>query len=162
MLRVISASRRVRKTGAVPVFGFTRAKCDGARGKHRSGSFTVAVLWRKNAQGVSGNLRSRAAEHEGAELEPHVHVLEEYLLGACSRSRTALRTPSGGDFLEEGGSGLVGVDSRGREEANDAVGPEQPCGALDEQGVEVDVCRLPAGGSRLNPGPERRACRPFA
>ena len=59
MRRVRSASRRVRKTGEVPVLGLTRAKSAGLRGKARSGSLTVSVSCRKKAQRVSGNVRSR-------------------------------------------------------------------------------------------------------
>ena len=58
MRRVISASRLVRNMGAVPLFGFTRAKSDGASGKQRSGFSMVRVSWRKKAHSVSSNRRS--------------------------------------------------------------------------------------------------------
>ena len=59
MRRVMSASRRVRKTGAVPVLGLTRAKSSGLRVKARSGSFAmVSVSGRKKPQRVSGKVRS--------------------------------------------------------------------------------------------------------
>ena len=46
---------------------------------------------------------------------------------------------AGGDGFEEAGGGLVGVDAGGSEQADDAVGFGQAHGALDEEGVEVDV-----------------------
>ena len=58
MRRVISASRRVRNMGAVPVLGFTRAKSEGASAKQRSESLMVSVSWRKKAHSVSWNRRS--------------------------------------------------------------------------------------------------------
>ena len=58
MRRVMSASRRMRKTGAVPVFGFTRAKSSGASGKQWSGSLMASISCRKKAHSVSSKRRS--------------------------------------------------------------------------------------------------------
>ena len=58
MRRVRSASRRVRKTGAVPVLGLTRAKSSGVRVKARSESLMASVPGRKKPQRVSGKVRS--------------------------------------------------------------------------------------------------------
>ena len=58
MRRVRSASRRVRKTGAVPVLGLTRAKSSGAQGEGAVGVvLMVSVSCRKKAQRVSGKVR---------------------------------------------------------------------------------------------------------
>ena len=46
--------------------------------------------------------------------------------------------------LKKAGGGLVGVDAGGCEQADDAVRFDQPHGALDEEGVEVDVADRPA------------------
>ena len=77
MRRVISASRRVRNMGAVPVFGFTRAKSEEANAKQRFGSLMVSISCRKKAHSVSVEPPLRAAEYQGAELEPGVHIGEE-------------------------------------------------------------------------------------
>ena len=58
MGRVISASRLVRNMGAVPVFGFTRAKSEEANAKQRFGSLMVSISCRKKAHSVSSNRRS--------------------------------------------------------------------------------------------------------
>ena len=58
MRRVISASRLVRNMGAVPVFGFTRAKSEEANAKQRFGSLMVSISCRKKAHSVSSNRRS--------------------------------------------------------------------------------------------------------
>ena len=71
--RVMSASRRVRKTGAVPVFGFTRAKSSGVNGKQRSGSSWTGfrVMQEESAFSVWSNLSLLATQNnEGAEFEP--------------------------------------------------------------------------------------------
>ena len=90
-----------------------------------------------------------AAEDERAELEPRVDVGEE---GRQVRSEAAILeveqagdAPAGGDGLEELGGGLVGVDAGRREQAHEAVGLDQAQGALDEQGVEVDVAAAQQG-----------------
>src|ERR1700682_1466934 len=49
MAVVKSASWCVRKIGAVPVFGFTRAKSFAVRGKHLSGSASSEISCKKNA-----------------------------------------------------------------------------------------------------------------
>ena len=70
MRRVRSASRRVRKTGAVPVLGLTRAKSSGLKVKPRFG-IVLCVLVSVQEEGAAsfreGALRS--ADDEGAELE---------------------------------------------------------------------------------------------
>ena len=70
MRRVMSASRRVRKTGAVPVLGLTRAKSEGEqRGKQRSGVVDGGgVVEEEGALGF-GEAALFAAEDEGAEFE---------------------------------------------------------------------------------------------
>ena len=53
--------------------------------------------------------------------------------------------------MEKGGGGLIGEDAGGGEQADDAVGSGKAHGALDEEGVEVDVAaaeqRVVAGGA---------------
>ena len=66
-----------------------------------------------------------------------MNVREEDL--AVFEIEEAADAAAGGDGFEEAGGGLVGVDAGGDEEADDAVGFGQAHGALDEEGVEVDV-----------------------
>ena len=149
MRRVRSASRRVRKTGAVPVLGLTRAKSSGVRVKARSGSVMASVSDRKKPQRVSGKGALGAADDEGTELEAGVDVGEE---GRQVGTQTAVLevvdagdAAGGGDGLEEAGGGAVGVDAGGGEEADEAVGLDEPEGAFDEEGVEVDVATAEQG-----------------
>ena len=137
MRRVISASRRVRKTGAVPVFGLTRAKSAGARVKPRSGSLIVWVSVEE--EGAPGLFETPvlAAEYQGAEFERRMDVLEEDL--SVLEVEEAGDASVGGDGLEEIGGGLVGVDAGGREQSDEAIRLDQAHRALDEQRVEVDV-----------------------
>ena len=61
MATVSSASRRLRKTGAVPVLGLTRAKSAAASGKRRSGSSLSATACRKKAQRAGAGAGARPA-----------------------------------------------------------------------------------------------------
>ena len=143
MRRVMSASRRVRKTGAVPVLGLTRAKSAGARVKPRSGSSIVRVSGRKKAHLVWSkrrssppNTRAQNLKREstsgknGGKVCSEPAVLEVEQAGDAS---------AGGDGLEEVGGGLVGVDAGGREQSDEAIRLDQAHRPLDEQRVEVDV-----------------------
>ena len=57
--------------GAVPVFGFTRAKSAAERGKHRSGSPVSDTSCRiEGAQRAGSFGEVPGARDEGAELEP--------------------------------------------------------------------------------------------
>ena len=70
MRRVISASRRVRKTGAVPVFGFTRAKSSGASEKAALRVvYGIGIVQEEGALGLV-EAPLLAAEDEDTELEP--------------------------------------------------------------------------------------------
>ena len=77
MRRVMSASRRVRKTGAVPVLGLTRAKVGGSK---REAAVRVVdsggIMQEEGAFGF-GEAALFAAEDEGAEFEEGVDVWEE-------------------------------------------------------------------------------------
>ena len=85
MPRVTRASRRLRKMGAVPVFGFTRAKSAAASGKQRSGSLDgVGIVQVEGAFGLV-ELSLFPAEYESAELEARVDVGEE-VRQSCSRA----------------------------------------------------------------------------
>ena len=98
MRRVISASRLVRNTGAVPVFGFTRAKSSGASGKQRSGSLTVSVSCMKNAHSVSSNRRFAPPNISAQNLNESPRpgrMAVDLFRDDGSRSRTE-RTPSTG------------------------------------------------------------------
>ncbi len=149
MRRVISASRRVRKTGAVPVLGLTRAKSAGARVKPRSGSSIVRVSWRKKAHLVCSKRRSSPPNTRAQNLKTRdVHVREEG--GICSEPAVleveqAGDASAGGDGLEEVGGGLVGVDAGGREQSDEAIRLDQGHRPLDEQRVEVDVTAAEKG-----------------
>ena len=69
-------------------------------------------------------------ENEGAELEGSMNILEENLL--ILKVKQSGQAPAGGHGLEKFGGGLVGVDTRRREQADQAVGLEQIHGALHE------------------------------
>ena len=119
MRRVMSASRRVRKTGAVPVLGFTRAKSAGARAKPRSGSSIVGCRGgRRHTLGLV-ETPVLAAEYQGAELERGVDVLEEDL--SVLEVEQSGDASLGRDGLEEGGGGLVGVDAGRREQTDESI-----------------------------------------
>ena len=77
MSLVISESRRVRKTGAVPVFGFTRAK--SSRGQREAAVRVLDGPSTVEEEGALGllELPLLPAKYQGAELEPRVHVGEE-------------------------------------------------------------------------------------
>ena len=90
-----------------------------------------------------------AAEDEGAEFEAGVDIREEGRK-VCSETTVfeveeAADAAAGGDGFEEAGGGLVGVDAGGGEQADNAVGFGQAHGALDEEGVEVDVAAAEQG-----------------
>ena len=115
MRRVMSASRRLRKTGAVPVLGLTRAKSDAARGKQRSVSWMAAVSCRKKGALGLVEMALLAAENEGAEFETGVDIGEERRQigsqAAVLKVEQTADAAAGGDRLEEAGRGLVGVDA---------------------------------------------------
>lgn len=108
-----SASRRARKTGAVPVFGFTRAKSSAVSGKQRSASAMASVSCRKKAQCVSANVRSSPPQISAQNLNEACTSLKKIFL--FSKSNRPGDAPARGDGFEEGGRGLVGVDAGRRE-----------------------------------------------
>ena len=69
MRRVMSASRRVRKTGAVPVLGLTRAKSDGAEGEAAIRVVDGGGVVQEEGAFGFGEAALLAAEDEGAEFE---------------------------------------------------------------------------------------------
>ena len=91
MRRVMSASRRVRKMGAVPVLGLTRAKSAGARGKQRSASLIAATPWRKKAQVVSSKRRSAPPKIRAQNLNEPCTSLKKIL--RFSKSKMAATRP---------------------------------------------------------------------
>ena len=72
---VRSASRRVGKIRAVPVWGFTRTTSAAASGKHRSGSSNPAALcnWNAHFAGPGKDLVPRRGRQPG---HRHEHLEE--------------------------------------------------------------------------------------
>ena len=165
MRRVISASRRVRNMGAVPVFGFTRMKSDGASAKQRFGSLMVSVSCRKKAHSVSWNRRSAPpnirAQNLNRESTSGKKCVSLEPRFSCSQSPNRPDdTSAGGNGLEEPGSRrLVGVYARRREQTDESVRLDEAHGAFYEQRIEVDIAARPAGDSapdaRIN---SRQSC----
>ena len=83
------------------------------------------------------------AEYEGAEFETRMDVLEENFL--VLEIEYTSDAPGGGDGFEEGRRGLVCVNARGREQADDAIRLYEAHRPLHEQGVEVDVAATEQG-----------------
>ena len=124
--RVMSASRRVRKTGAVPVFGIDAGEV--GRGQ-REAAFPVldggGVVQEEGAVGLIEASRL-PTENESAKLETRIHIGEEGRQVRCLRRRFSkvkqpTDAPTGGNGLEEAGRGLVSINTGGGEQADDAV-----------------------------------------
>ena len=160
MARVMSASRRVRKTGAVPVLGLTRAKSSGVSGKQRSSlrdgllvveSDGLRIVQEEGAGGlvelrrsVPPTMRAQNLKRESTSGKKGGKSVPRRRF---SKSKSPATRPARGHGLKELGSGLVGVDAGRGEQADQAVGFHQAQGALHEERVEVDVGRRPAGDS---------------
>ena len=109
MLRVMSASLRVRNTGAVPVFGLTLVKSSGESGKERTESVVVSVSWRKNAHFAWSKVRSsppkviaQNLKDAWTSLKEDLPILEVEQAGQVTTCRYGLEKPRGC---------LVGVDA---------------------------------------------------
>ena len=141
MRRVMSASRRVRKTGAVPVLGLTRAKSDAARGKQRIRVVDGGGVVQEEGTLGLGETALLAAENEGAEFETGVDIGEKRRqIGsqpAVLKVEQTANASAGGDRLEKARGGLVGVDAGRCQQSHDAVRLDQVHGALDEERVKV-------------------------
>ena len=72
-----------------------------------------------------------------------MNVLEKNLF--ILKVKQSGHAPAGGHGLEKFGSGLIGVDTRRREQTHQAVGFEQIHGTLHEQRVQVDVATAEQG-----------------
>ena len=143
MSRVMSASRRVRKTGAVPVLGLTRAKSSGASGKQRSASAMVLVSWRKKAHAVASNCRCAPPKMRAQNLKRESTSGKNGGRSVPRRRFSKVVQPgdaaAGGNGLEEFCRGLVGVDAGRGEQADQTLGLDQAHGALHEERIEVYV-----------------------
>ena len=84
-----------------------------------------------------------AAKDEGAEFEAGVHIWEEWrqigFRTAVLEIKQATHTSAWENGLEESGRGFVGVDARGREQADKTIRLNQVHCTLDEQRIQVDV-----------------------
>ena len=121
--RVISASRRVLKTGAVLVFGLTRAKSPAVELK--------AALWIIDRVGVMEEEGALglvepplfSTKDEGAEFKAGVHVWEERRQTGSEATvleiEEAAQSSTCGNVLEEAGSRLISVNARRRQKTNE-------------------------------------------
>ena len=142
MSRVISASRRLRKTGAVA--GIRVDACEVGGSQREAAIRVVDGGGVVQEEGTFGLVETalRTTEDEGAEFEAGVDIGKE---GRQIRSQAAILKveqaadpPAGGDRLEERSRGLISVDTRGRKQTYYAFWPSQIHGTLDEERVEVD------------------------
>ena len=157
----MSASRRDRKIGAVPVLGFTMANSVCGHGE---GAFAFAglrdVVQEETAFG--GALVGFRGCDESAELEASMNVGEERRLveaaPAVLKVVELAQTPRCCERPEKRGGSLVGGDAGRDQEPNRAGGPDELKGALDEQRIKVDVA---LGKQRIVAAFPGHCSRPF-
>ena len=129
--------------------GVDAGEVGGGQGETAVRVFDGGCVVEEEGAVALGETALLAAEDEGAEFERGVNVWEENL--AVLEIEEAADAAAGGYGFEEAGGGLVGVDAGRGEQADDAVRFGQTHGALDEEGVEIDVAaaeqRIVAAGA---------------
>ena len=166
MRRVISASRRVRKTGAVPVLGFTREKSSGVRGKQRSRSLTESRSWRKNAHSVWSNRRSSPLKTRTQNLNRPSTSGKNGGRSVPRRRFSKSNRPPTRPLVDTDRKNRdrrhVGIDAGRCEQGHETVGLDEAHGALDEERVQVGATSAEKWIFSVEPGQRTNGRGPFS